>query len=1209
MSKDDGLPEIPSWEELGISPEELKELEDELAKEEAGAAGPRAAGGDSAAAPSKAGSAPPEKKPAAPPRGPARARASEPPSSPKAAKRRFWQRRSASSGEGAAASSRAGKARPSGPASPPPPETGATPPSPRLRGPLTVLLLLGLAWMASSTRSIPGPVAADAPDSVFSSERAFQHLERIARAAHPPGSPEHAAVREYLVTTLRGMGLDPEVQTTTEVIGRGSQARAATVRNIVARMPGTGAPGAVLATAHYDGREVSHGAGDDGTGVVALLEAVRALRTGPPLAHDVILLITDAEELGLIGARAFVNQHPWMQDVAVALSFEMRGGGGPAMMFETGIDNGWIVEQYRAASPAPATNSLSFEVYKRLPNDTDFTPFREAGTQGLNFAAIGRAHLYHQEYDRPENLSHATLQHHGVQALALLRHLGNADLSALDAPDRVHFSLPFVGVLTYAPVWSWVLSAALLLLFVTLGLLGQRAGLRMGGVALGTLLSVLAVMGSAAIGWALLQWLPRFHPEAGHLHGSMFHSEGPYVLALALAVTGFTLVLTAVGRRLASVGELALGASILPMLSAVALGVVAPMGAMNLQWPALAMLLAAAVALRVGRGVRPGWVRWILWLALSVPVLAFGVPLVELLWLAMSFGLAAALGGLIALFALMLWPLLDLAREPNGWWSTTVAIVAAAVLIGVGLARARPSPDRPLPSTLLYVMDRGDGSAVWAMDPAARAADATARADLIWEREKGGVPDTVRALPAVLPAQLQYATSPAPPVGAAPIEVALVTDSARSGATAPIQVRVRSALGAEALRFQFPEGGVRPLAINGQPLSGMPGLTTVDHWGTPAADAVVLDLDPVSIRGPVLFTVVETLLRPEELLGAQAFARPPELAPDITRYSDRALIRTPVQIDLSTRGVTLGTGGVAQAPAAGPAPTLEPEVAVELFARDRISTVDPEFATTFSPDGRTLYFNRTDARRQRFALLASLLRGSTWSDPEPVPFAAADGRDIDPFVAPDGDRIWFSSDRPRAGTSVSSFSTWYVERTATGWSAPIDPGVPFNSDSADVFVSQARDGTVVFSSTRSGPRRVYQTHPERDGWAEPVALRFGSLEEASNPLIAPDGSFILLSLVGPTEAAPDLYVTCRGPDGDWEAPRRLPDGINSPFAEFAPALHPVDGALYFTSERPGILGPVPDSIRPPGDLYRADPTWRVPCDTTGRSREPVPGVP
>ena len=274
--------------------------------------------------------------------------------------------------------------------------------------PVTLVALLALAWATSSSRALPAPVSLTAPDSVFSSGRAMMDIVALSGRPRPPGTPEHDSARAYLTERLVGMGLTPELQTATTLERRGSTLSAATVRNLIARVPGTASTGAVLLTAHYDSRDLSRGAGDDATGVAAILETVRALRAGPPLRNDLIVLLTDGEELGLLGARAFVDNHPWMEDVTVVLSAEMRGGGGPSVMFETGAENGWVVGALDRATPRAYGFSMATEVYRRMPNDTDFTPFRQAGRQGLNFASLGRADAYHQSFDEPARLYERT---------------------------------------------------------------------------------------------------------------------------------------------------------------------------------------------------------------------------------------------------------------------------------------------------------------------------------------------------------------------------------------------------------------------------------------------------------------------------------------------------------------------------------------------------------------------------------------------------------------------------------------------------------------------------------------------------------------------------------------------------------------------------------------------------------------------------------
>src|SRR5207249_5261569 len=108
-------------------------------------------------------------------------------------------------------------------------------------------------------------------------------------------------------------------------MGTGYQ-EAGGVQNIMARLPGREPGGSdVLLMAHYDGVEAGPAAADDGAGSAAILETLRALRAGPPLAHDVVALFTDGEEAGLLGAAAFVREHPWAKDVGIALNFEARG--------------------------------------------------------------------------------------------------------------------------------------------------------------------------------------------------------------------------------------------------------------------------------------------------------------------------------------------------------------------------------------------------------------------------------------------------------------------------------------------------------------------------------------------------------------------------------------------------------------------------------------------------------------------------------------------------------------------------------------------------------------------------------------------------------------------------------------------------------------------------------------------------------------------
>ncbi len=813
-----------------------------------------------------------------------------------------------------------------------------------LRGPLTLAVLLAVAWLSSSWRTVPGPLPASAPDSAFSSARAMTHVVEIASEAHPPGSPAHARARAYLIGELRILGLDPAVQTATSMLAGPDHTTAATVHNIVARLPGTDAgERAVLVTAHYDSRGIALGAGDAGTGVAAILEALRAVRAGPPLSNDLIVLFSDGEELGLLGAQAFVREHPWMDDVAVAVSLEMRGGGGPSTMFETGDENGWVIAAL-AESGAPAwANSLTDDIYRRMPNDTDFTRFREAGVQGLNFAGIGRAHLYHQQYDSPANLSEATLQHHGENALAVLRHLGNADLSNVNAPTRAYLSLPYLGIVSYDSVWVRGFAAAAVGAWLLAFLLALWSGSSVAAILLGMLAAAVYLAAMGGLGFLLLEWRVGAHPEVGALQAGLFHREEWYVLALVAAALALAMPVFGLVRKWITASQLATGALIIPAGLAVGATSMAPLGAMNLQGPAIAGCLGAAALIGVRQGRRPGLLRWLTVLVAAVPVLAVLTPLVEGVWMAMGMELAVILAVLIGVVAVLLLPALEVMREPGGWWIGLGATAAAAACLAMGVSDAEPSPDRPAPSTLVYALDRSAESAWWGTDPA-RAAD---HPGSVWAAAAASFdadtpPDSLRSFTG---GRVGYATAVAEVVDAPLPRVVVVaeeaeeedaeaedegagdaaaeeatTEDAAGTATgaAPVdplgpvpedalRVVLRSGVGAEMLRIEFPESGVQPIALNGRPLPEGPAPARIEHWGA-GSDGVALDF-PAASRDLIRFTVTEHLLRPGEILGGDRFARPPELAPNIRMMSDRAMIRTRVTVAPESGEVVMGGGG------------------------------------------------------------------------------------------------------------------------------------------------------------------------------------------------------------------------------------------------------------------------------------------------------------
>ena len=275
-------------------------------------------------------------------------------------------------------------------------------------------------------------------------------------------------------------------------------------------------------------------------------------------------------------------------------------------------------------------------------------------------------------------------------------------------------------------------------------------------------------------------------------------------------------------------------------------------------------------------------------------------------------------------------------------------------------------------------------------------------------------------------------------------------------------------------------------------------------------------------------------------------------------------------------------------PYAGDGPIAHPRI----FAPGAVSTADPEFAISFAPDGTTAYFDRANADRSKFAIIASVFANGAWQPATPLPFSTGEFRDVDPFAA--GDRVYFSSNRPRPGSPDTDFDTWYVVRRGASWSEPVHVDGAPSGPGNQVFVTIARDGMLYFQSDASGGGDVYRAAPAvaaSDGAiGYPAAAPLDGISTAaseSNPAISPDGT--LLVFVSDREGGlggADLYLS-RLRDGAWSPAANLGDLVNSSFADFAPAFSPDGRYLFFTSERPGVA-PTPASGRPPGDIYQID---------------------
>src|SRR6185436_5564065 len=207
---------------------------------------------------------------------------------------------------------------------------------------------------------------------LFSEQNARVHLATLAGTigSRPVGTEANARARAYLIDQLKLFGYDVRVQETDA--RRAELGRTARVANIIAVLPGA-KPEAIGLHSHYDSAPESPGAADDALGVAVSLETARVLAARTDRNWSIFVLITDGEESGLMGAAGLMTDREVTSRLQAYINVEAAGSGGTANLFEAGPGNGWLIGPWARRAPHPRGASFGIEIYRRLPNDTDFT--------------------------------------------------------------------------------------------------------------------------------------------------------------------------------------------------------------------------------------------------------------------------------------------------------------------------------------------------------------------------------------------------------------------------------------------------------------------------------------------------------------------------------------------------------------------------------------------------------------------------------------------------------------------------------------------------------------------------------------------------------------------------------------------------------------------------------------------------------------------
>ncbi len=570
---------------------------------------------------------------------------------------------------------------------------------------LTIVLLTFWVYYAAMPQKISEK---ELPLSEFSTKRAMEKLAFIAKEPHYTGSENHKLVAEYLITELEKLGLETHVQEGFTLTEWGNLTKS---RNILARIKGSENGKALMLLSHYDSapHTKSLGANDDGVGVVTIMEGIRAfLHNQKQHKNDIIILFSDAEELGLNGAALFVKEHDWAKDVGLVLNFEARGSSGPSyMLMEVNNGNAEVIKNFSQAHPEfPVSNSLMYSIYKLLPNDTDLTVFREFGAiQGFNFAFIDNHFNYHTSQDAIETVKLNTLQHQGTYLGSMLNYFCNTDLDRLNSEeDQVYFNTP-VNFITYPFAWNFpmaIIFSVLFLAFIFIGI-GKKTLdpiIILKGF-LPFLFSIFISGGIGFLGWELLK---NIYPEYTEmLHGFTYNGHS-YIFAFVFLALAVCFISYKNIRNESDTMNYAVAPIFVWLLINFTVAVYLPGGGFFIL-PVVALILSFGYFIITQKSSR------YFSLIMTIPAIVIFVPFISTF--PIGLGLKMLFGSmiLVALTFGLLIPVFGLFTKKR-FWSLVMLLFSIGFFVDAHI-NSGFEKGKGKPNSLLYIVDADENIAVW----------------------------------------------------------------------------------------------------------------------------------------------------------------------------------------------------------------------------------------------------------------------------------------------------------------------------------------------------------------------------------------------------------------------------------------------------------------------------------------------------------------
>ena len=502
-----------------------------------------------------------------------------------------------------------------------------------------MLILALLAWLALRPVVPPLPLGSDTPAAAFAASRATPAFRFLAQAPRPIASDSNARARQYIVERLRSLELDPQVhsasaqKTSVGFVGD-YHVSVGVAHNILVRKDGS-APDharrpALLVASYYDSAPDKIGAAGASSLVAAMLETLRALQHGAPLANDVIFLFADGEKSGALGARAFASGHPWARNIGLVLQFDAAGNSGPLLLTGARGGNGQLVAGWIEAAPlAVGTSALSL-LAREAPALLQGGPLDRVGPAGMRFANIEGSPGYTGAFDAPGNVAPATLQHAGDTMLALTRYFGDRPLAAIASADEVHFELPFAGQVHYSVEHVWALTRLVcFLFFLACCMAVKHLDMELRMLLAGAMAFMMLAFALAVTAISLWKGFPSLHAGYNPIANGAGARDRWYFLAYVTLGAALFIELQRILHKTIGTPATTLGALLVLVLALVAGSWAMPGATYLLAWPMISTLLVYGLLQIPAVAALPHALRIAILLAGMAPAVLLFAPLLQ----------------------------------------------------------------------------------------------------------------------------------------------------------------------------------------------------------------------------------------------------------------------------------------------------------------------------------------------------------------------------------------------------------------------------------------------------------------------------------------------------------------------------------------------------------------------------------------------------